>query len=421
MSEAALGYPERATVVAFDLARIRRDFPALDQRVHDRPLVYLDSAATALKPQSVIDAVNGVYGRDCANVHRAVHLLSQRATLAFEGTREKVRAFINARETAEIIFTGGTTEGINLVAQAYARPRLRPDDEIVLTGLEHHSNIVPWQLVCEATGARLKVVPVTDDGDVELAAFREAIGERTRLVTLAHASNALGTVLPVREVADLAHARDAVVVVDGAQGAPHLPLDVQALGCDFYAFSGHKLYGPTGVGVLYGRRELLEDMPPYKGGGDMIRSVTFEKTTYNDLPWRFEAGTPNIAGVVGLGAAIDYLGNIDESARVAHERELLDYGTKLLESLPGVRLIGTAARKIGVLSFVVDGIHPHDVGTIVDSEGVAIRTGHHCTQPLMDRFGIAATARASLGLYNSLADLDALGRAIEKAQEVFSR
>ncbi|HEY3233644.1 MAG TPA: cysteine desulfurase [Polyangiaceae bacterium] len=404
----------------YDVERVRSDFPALEQTVRGKPLVYLDSAATALKPHSVIDATVNTYARDCANVHRGVHLLSERATQAFESAREKVRAFINAAEAAEVIFVRGTTEAINLVAHSLARPRLRPGDEVLLTTLEHHSNIVPWQMVCEDTGAKLRIAPVTDRGEVELSGFEAELSDRTRIAAFAHASNALGTVLPVRKLADLAHQRGALVVVDGAQGVPHLSVDVQALGCDFYAFSGHKLYGPSGVGVLWGRRELLEEMPPYQGGGDMIRSVTFERTLYNDLPWRFEAGTPNIAGVIGLGAAIDYLAGFDAPSRMQHEQELLRYGTELLSDLPGVRLVGTAPEKIGVLSFVVEGIHPHDVGTVVDSEGVAIRTGHHCTQPLMDRLGIPATARASLGMYNTACDLDALGRAIQKAQKMFS-
>jgi cysteine desulfurase/selenocysteine lyase len=418
----ALTHPLPAPASAtFDVEAIRRDFPALHQDVHGKPLVYLDSAATALKPQAVIDAVTRVYTHDAANIHRGVHLLSQRATDAYEGTREKVRALLGASATAEIVFVRGTTEAINLVAASYGGPRLRAGDEVLVTALEHHSNIVPWQLVCKATGARLVVAPVTDSGEVELETFEACLSERTRIVAIAHVSNALGTVLPVKELVRAAHGAGAVVLVDGAQAAPHLPIDVRDLDADFYALSGHKLYGPTGAGVLWGRRALLEAMPPYQGGGDMIRSVTFENTTFNDLPWRFEAGTPDIAGVIGLGAAIDYLAALPAHARRAHEDDLLQYGTRMLTGLPGVRLIGTARHKIGVLSFLVDGIHPHDLGTIVDREGVAIRTGHHCAQPLMDRFGIPATARASLGLYNRREDLDALGRAIQKAQEMFSR
>ncbi|MFW6050078.1 MAG: SufS family cysteine desulfurase [Myxococcota bacterium] len=403
----------------FDVERIRRDFPALCQRVHDKPLVYLDNAATALKPQVVMDAVADVYGRDCANIHRGVHVLSQRATEAYEGAREIVRRFLNARHTEEIVFLRGTTEAINLVAQSYVRPRVGPGDEVLISGLEHHSNIVPWQLVAEQTGAKLVVVPITDAGEVPLEEVEKRLSERTALVAVAHVSNALGTVLPVAEIARLAHDRGVPVLLDGAQAVPHRSVDVQALGCDFYAFSAHKLYGPTGAGVLYGRRELLEAMPPYQGGGDMIRSVTFEKTEFAGLPAKFEAGTPHIAGVVGMGAAIDYVTNLGLDALEAHERDLLAYGTEALESIPGLRLIGTAEEKVGVLSFVMDGAHPHDIGTIVDVEGVAIRTGHHCAQPVMDRYGVPATARASLGLYNTRADIDALVRALGKVRELF--
>ncbi len=403
------------------IERARGDFPALEQRVHGKPLVYLDSAASALTPRPVIDAIVGVYERDRANVHRGVHLLSQRATESFEGARESIKRFLGAASTEEVIFTRGTTEGINLVAQSWARPRLGPGDEIVITGLEHHSNIVPWQMVCEQTGAKLVVVNVAEDGDVPMAEFEKAISaRRTRVVAIAHISNALGTVLPVRDVARLAHAYGAVIVVDGAQAAPHVAIDVQALECDFYAMSGHKLYGPTGIGVLWGRRELLEQMPPYQGGGDMIRSVTFEKTTYNDLPYKFEAGTPNIAGAVGLGAAVEYVSTIGFSALEEHERALLAYGTQALCQVPGLRLIGTAPHKVAVLSFVLDCAHPHDIGTIVDREGVAIRTGHHCAQPVMERFGVPATARASLGLYNNRDDIDALVRALIVVREIFS-
>jgi cysteine desulfurase/selenocysteine lyase len=402
-----------------DVERLRQQFPALHQEVHGKPLVYLDSAATALKPQSVIDAVSWAYARDCANVHRGVHQLSQRATDSFEAAREKVRELLNAREAKECVFVRGTTEALNLVAHGYAAGHLQSGDEVLISELEHHSNIVPWQLACERSGARLVVAPVSDDGALDLGRFAEKLSDRTRVVALSHVSNTLGTVLPIAEMARLAHERGAVVVVDGAQSAPHLPIDVQALGADFYAFSGHKLYGPTGIGVLYGRRELFQKLPPYQGGGSMIRVVTFEKTTYQGLPERFEAGTPDIAGAIGLGAAIDFLSSIDARARAAHEHDLLTYGTRLLESIPGVRLIGTAKDKIGVLSFVVDGIHPHDLGTIVDTAGVAIRTGHHCTQPLMARFGVPATARASLGLYNRRQDLDVLAGAIRQAQEMF--
>ena len=403
----------------WDVEKVRRDFPALAQEVHGRPLVYLDSAATALKPQAVIDAVDEVYARDCANVHRGVHLLSQRATLAFEAAREKARAFMNAREAAEVVWVRGTTEGINLVAQTLGR-QLRPGDEVLVTGLEHHSNLVPWQMATEATGATLVVADVTDTGEVPLEAFEQKLSAKTRIVALAHVSNTLGTVLPVKDVARLAHERGAVVVVDGAQAAPHLPMDVQDLDCDFYTWSGHKVYGPTGIGVLYGRRSIFEKLPPWQGGGSMIRSVSLTKSTYKDLPERFEAGTPDIAGAIGLGAAIDYLRAQDPAALAAHEARLLAYATATLSKIPGLRLIGTAPHKVAVLSFVVEGVHPHDLGTLVDGEGVAIRTGHHCTQPLMERFCVPATARASLGIYNTEADVDRLAAALRKAKELFS-
>ncbi|MDX2055794.1 MAG: cysteine desulfurase [Polyangiaceae bacterium] len=398
---------------------LRGEFPALHQTVHGQPLVYLDSAATALKPQSVIDAVTQVYAKDCGNIHRAVHLLSARATDAFEGARTKVRKFLGAQADAEIIFVRGTTEGMNLVASSWARNQLQAGDEILITGLEHHSNIVPWQLVAQQTGAKLKVVPVSDSGEVTLEAFQAELSAKTRLVSVAHVSNTLGTVLPVKRITELAHQAGALVAIDGAQAVAHLPVDVKDIDCDFYAFSAHKLYGPTGTGVLYGKRALLEQMPPYQSGGDMIRSVTFEKTTFNELPWKFEAGTADIAGVVGLGAAIDFMGRFDFEELATRDRALVQYGSELLSSLPGVRLIGTAKEKVSVISFVIEGIHPHDIGTIADSVGVAIRTGHHCTQPLMDRFNLPATARASLGIYSRREDLDALGRAIKKAQEMF--
>jgi len=404
---------------AFDVQRVREDFPALHQEVHGKPLVYLDTAATSLKPQSVIDAVADVYARDCANIHRAVHLLSQRATARYEEAREKVRVFLNAAGKTEVVFTRGTTEAINLVAQSWGRAFLRKGDEVLVTELEHHSNIVPWQILCQQTGATLVVVPITDSGEVLREAFEQELSDRTRLVALAHVSNALGTVLPVAELIALAHDRGAVVLLDGAQAVPHVEVDVQALDCDFYAFSGHKLYGPTGIGALYGKERLLEDMPPYQGGGDMIRTVTFEETTYNDLPYKFEAGTPNIAGAIGLGAAIDYFTSLDTQALHAHENAVLRYATKALESVPGVRLIGTAPGKVSALSFLMGAAHPHDIGTIVDSEGVAIRTGHHCAQPVMEHFGVAATARASLGMYNTTDDVDALVGALQKVQELF--
>jgi cysteine desulfurase/selenocysteine lyase len=403
----------------FDVERARTDFPALHQEVHGKPLVYLDSAATTLKPQVVLDAVVEVYARDCANIHRAVHLLSQRATARYEEARGKVRAFLNASRKTEVIFTRGTTEAINLVAQSFVRTLLREGDEVLVSELEHHSNIVPWQLVCQQTGAKLVVVPMTERGEILPEAFEDKLSERTKMVALAHVSNALGTVLPVAELITRAHEVGAFVLLDGAQAVSHVEVDVQALNCDFYAFSGHKLYGPTGIGALYGKEKLLEGMPPYQGGGDMIRSVTFAETIYNDLPYKFEAGTPNIAGAIGLGAAIDYYGSFDQSAVHAHEQDVLRYATEALQSVPGLELIGTAPGKVAALSFLMDAAHPHDIGTIVDSEGVAIRTGHHCAQPVMEHFGIAATARASLGMYNTRSDVDALVRSLGKVQELF--
>ena len=408
-----------STRAVFDVQRVREDFPALHQDVHGKPLVYLDSAATTLKPQSVIDAVDEVYARDCANIHRAVHLLSQRATARFEEAREKVRTFLNASNQTEIVFTRGATEAINLVAQSWGRSSLREGDEVLVTELEHHSNIVPWQILCQQTGAKLVVVPMTDRGEVLREAFEKKLSERTRLVAMSHVSNALGTVLPVAELIALAHGHGALVLLDGAQAVSHVDVDVQSLDCDFYAFSGHKLYGPTGIGVLYGKERLLDKMPPYQGGGDMIRSVTFEETIYNDLPYKFEAGTPHIAGAIGLGAAIDYFSSFDAGLVHAHENALLRYATEALEAVSGVRLIGTAPGKVAALSFLMESAHPHDIGTIVDAEGVAIRTGHHCAQPVMEHFGIAATARASLGMYNSREDIDALVAALRKVQELF--
>ena len=404
---------------SFDVDAVRADFPAIHQEVHGRPLVYLDSAATTLKPRVVIEAVQEVYARDCANIHRAVHLLSQRATARYEGAREKIRAFLNAGAASEIIFTRGTTEAINLVAQSYGRPQLAEGDEVLVTELEHHSNIVPWQMLCQQTGAKLIVVPITERGEVLREHFETKLSDRTKIAAFAHVSNALGTVLPARELVRLAHARGAITVVDGAQAVSHVDVDVQALDCDFYAFSGHKLYGPTGIGVLYGKERLLDSMPPYQGGGDMIRSVTFEETIYNELPYKFEAGTPNIAGAIGLGAAVDYFGSFDQAAVEAHEAKVLRYATEALETVPGIRPIGTAPGKVAVLSFLMDAAHPHDIGTIVDAEGVAIRTGHHCAQPVMEHFGIAATARASLGMYNTKGDVDALVRSLHKVQELF--
>jgi cysteine desulfurase/selenocysteine lyase len=398
---------------------IRAEFPILGQLVHGHPLVYLDNANTTQKPQSVIDAERRYYEHDNANIHRATHLLSERATRAYEGARQRVRRFINAREAREVILTRGCTDGINLVAQSWGRTNLRAGDEVVLTWMEHHSNIVPWQLVCEQTGATLRVVPISDAGELDMAAYEAALGERTRFVSAIHVSNALGTINPVERMVELAHARGVPVLLDGAQALAHLPVDVQALDCEFYAFSAHKMYGPTGTGALYGKASVLEKMPPYQGGGDMIASVTFEKTTYNTLPYKFEAGTPNIAGVVGFGAAVDFLAQFDMREVEAREEELLGYATARLEAVDGLRVIGRAARKAGVLSFVLEGVHPHDVGTILDREGVAVRTGQHCAQPVMDRYGIPATVRASFGIYNTREEVDVLVRALARVREVF--
>jgi cysteine desulfurase/selenocysteine lyase len=406
--------------VSFDVGRVREDFPILKQRVYGKPLVYLDNAASSQKPQAVIDAISRFYSEDYANIHRGLHALSERATQAYEGARETVRQFVNAPTEQEIVFVRGTTEAINLVAQSYARPRLQPGDEILISAMEHHSNIVPWQIVCAERGARLQVVPITDAGELRLDVYEALLGPRTKLVAIAHVSNALGTINPIRKLIDLAHRQHIAVLVDGAQAVPHLAVDVQSLDCDFYAFSAHKLYGPSGIGVLFGKAALLEAMPPYQGGGDMISSVTFEKTTYNCLPYKFEAGTPHIAGAVGLGAAIDYVNGIGLETIAAYEHELLAEATARLTAIPEVRLIGTAQEKAGVLSFVIEGIHPHDVGTVLDREGIAIRAGHHCAQPLMQRLGIPATARASFGLYNTHAEIDALVAGIYKVLEVFA-
>lgn len=411
--------PTTTAAAPLDVARIRQDFPILHQRVHGRPLAYLDNANTTQKPRAVIAATERYYAEDNANVHRSTYLLSERATQAYEGARAKVQRFVNAASPREIVFTRGCTEGINLVAGSWGRANLRPGDEVVVTWLEHHSNIVPWQMVCEQTGARLRVVPVDDAGEVSLEAFEDALGERTRFVSIIHVSNAIGTVNPVREMIALAHRRGVPVLVDGAQAVPHLPVDVQALDCDFYAFSAHKMYGPTGIGALYGRAELLEAMPPWQGGGDMIASVTFEKTTYNTLPYKFEAGTPNIAGAVGFGAAVDYLQQFDMGAIVRHERDLLEYATARLEAVPGVRLIGRARERLGVVSFVVEGVHPHDVGTVLDRQGVAVRTGQHCAQPVVERFGVPATVRASFGLYNTREEIDALVEGLAVVRQLF--
>jgi len=405
---------------AFDVGRIRADFPLLRQQVHGQPLVYLDNAATSQKPQVVIDTLTRYYAEENSNVHRGVHVLSERATEAYEAARANVRRFLNAADTREVIFVRGATEGINLVAQSYGRASIKPGDEIIISWMEHHSNIVPWQMLCEEKGAVLRVVPINEDGEVLLDEYERLLNPRTKFVALVHVSNALGTINPVKRMIEMAHRQRVPVLLDGAQAVAHLPVDVQELDCDFYVFSGHKVLGPTGIGILYGKADFLEDMPPYQGGGDMILSVTFEKTRYNTLPYKFEAGTPHIAGVVGLGAALDYLRGIGLDRIAAYEQALLAYGTDVLLAIPGLRLIGTAKEKASVLSFVIEGIHAHDIGTILDQEGIAIRAGHHCAMPVMQRFGVPATARASLAFYNTRGELDALGRAIGKAIELFS-
>jgi cysteine desulfurase/selenocysteine lyase len=407
-----------ASTAPYDVAALRAAFPALDQRVHGRPLVYLDNAATTQKPQAVIDALVRYYTADNANIHRGVHALSERATAAHEAAREAVRAFINAASAHEIVFTRNATESINLVARAWGAANLQPGDEVLITAMEHHSNIVPWQLVCAERGAVLKVAPIDDRGELVEDAFDALLGPRTKMVAIVHVSNALGTVNPVARLTARAHRAGATVLVDGSQAVHHLPVDVQAIGADFYAFTGHKLYGPTGIGVLYGREAVLEAMPPFLGGGDMIRTVTFEGSTWNDLPFKFEAGTPHIAGAVGLHAAIDFVRGVGVEAIGAHEAGLLVRAQAALGAIDGVRIIGTAREKAGVVSFVMDGVHPHDIGTIVDREGVAIRTGHHCAQPVMDRFGIPATARASLALYNTAEDIDAFAAAVRRVREL---
>jgi len=410
---------EAGTTTAYDVAAIRRDFPILSLRVYGKPLVYLDNAASAQKPRAVIDAERDVYERGYANIHRGVHYLSVHATDHYDAAREKARAFLNAEEAHEIVFVRGTTEAVNLVAQTWGRANVRAGDEILITALEHHSNIVPWQMLCDEKGARLAVAPILDSGEVDLAALERLLTPRTRMVSIAHLSNALGTVLPVKRIAELAHAAGALVFVDGAQAVPRMPVDVRGLGVDFYAFSSHKVYGPSGVGVLYGRTELLDAMPPYQGGGDMIRSVTFEKTTYNSLPYKFEAGTPNIAGGIAFGTALDYVTGLGLARIEAHERDLLAYATESLAAIPEVTIVGTAPEKAGVLSFVLQGVHPHDIGTVLDREGIAVRTGHHCAQPVMDRFGLPATARASFGLYNTREEVDVLAGGIRTVLRMF--
>ena len=405
---------------ALDVSRIREDFPILKQRVHGKPLVYLDNAATSQKPQVVIDTLTRYYNTENANVHRGLHYLSERATEEYEATRPKVRQLLNAAEDPEIIFVRGTTEGINLVAQSYGRQNVGEGDEVIISAMEHHSNIVPWQILCRERGAHLRVIPMNDAGELLIDEYEKLLGPRTKLVSTVHLSNSLGTINPIEQIVEMAHSYGVPVLLDGAQSAPHMPIDVRKIDCDFFVFSGHKLYGPTGVGILYGKAALLEAMPPYQSGGDMIKSVTFEKTVYNSLPYKFEAGTPNIGGVIGLGAAVDYVTDVGLDRIHHYEQGLLEYGTERLSSISGLRLIGTAREKVGILSFTFESIHPHDIGTILDTEGIAIRTGHHCTQPVMERFGIAATARASLAFYNTKEELDALVKGIDKVIEVFS-
>jgi cysteine desulfurase/selenocysteine lyase len=412
--------PKKTMPAKLDVASVRDDFPILKQTVHGNPLVYLDNAATTQKPQVVLDSLIRYYTTINANVHRGVHFLSERATHEYEEARTKVQRFIGAAEPREIIFVRGITEGINLVAQTYGRKHVQAGDEVIISAMEHHSNIVPWQILCEEKGAKLRVIPINDQGELLLDEYEKLLNPRTKFVSVVHVSNSLGTINPVKRIIESAHRLNVPVLLDGAQSAPHMPVNVQELDCDFYTFSGHKIFGPTGIGVLYGKANLLEAMPPYQGGGDMISSVTFERTTYNVLPYKFEAGTPDIAGAIGLGTALDYLRGLSWEAVMAHEHELLDYATAAVSEIPGLRLIGTAKEKASVLSFVLDGVHPHDIGTILDREGVAIRTGHHCTQPLMDRFGVPATARASFALYNTKEEIDALVRGLHKVQEMFA-
>ena len=408
------------TAIASLAERVRQDFPILRQTVHGKPLVYLDNAATSQKPKSVIDAMTNFYTQDCANVHRGAYLLSERATDSYEAARGKAQRFLNAADIREIVFVRGATEGINLVAHTFVKPRLAAGDEVLITAMEHHSNIVPWQIVTAERGAHLRVAPIDDRGELILEEFERLLGPRTRFVSVTHVSNALGSINPVHRIIQMAHAHGVPVLIDGAQSAPHARVDTQDLNCDFYVFSGHKVYGPTGIGVLYGKAAHLESMPPYQGGGDMILSVTFEKTEYNAPPYKFEAGTPNIAGAIGLGAAIDYVESLGLEDITAHEGELLCHATGALAAIPGVRIVGTSRQKAGVLSFVVEGIHAHDVATILDREGIAVRAGHHCAQPVMQRFGLAATARASFAMYNTIEEVDALASAVAKVKEIFN-
>jgi cysteine desulfurase / selenocysteine lyase len=405
---------------AFDVKGVRADFPILRTLIHGKPLVYLDNAATTQKPQAVIDRVARFFSEENSNVHRGVHFLSERATEVYEASRRTVSRFLNARDEKEIVFVRGTTEAINLVAQTYGRVHVGTGDEVLITAMEHHSNIVPWQMLCDETGARLRVVPMTDEGELRLDEYERLLTKRTKIVAVVHVSNALGTINPVKRIVERAHARGIPVLVDGAQAVAHMRVDVQALDCDFYAFSGHKVFAPTGIGALYAKASLLETMPPYQGGGDMISSVTFERTTYNVIPYKFEAGTPNISGAVGLAAALDYVDGAGLDRINDYERDLVAYGTDALSQIPGLRLTGTAPHKAGILAFVLDGVHPHDVGTILDRDGIAIRTGHHCCQPLMDRLGVPATARASLALYNTREEVDALATSLDKVRQVFA-
>jgi cysteine desulfurase/selenocysteine lyase len=406
-------------LASFNVSLIRQDFPILNLRIHEKPLVYLDNAATSQKPQKVIDAITNYYLDENSNIHRGVHWLSEKATAHYESSRENVRRFLNARSGREIIFTRGATEGINLAARSWGEKFLKEGDEILISGMEHHSNIVPWQILCQRTGATLKIIPVTDSGQIEMDVYERLLNERTRLVSIVHVSNVLGTINPVQQMIQKAHDIGALTLLDGAQSIPHIPVDVQTLDCDFFVFSGHKLFAPTGIGALYAKEEILEQMDTYQSGGDMIRSVTFEKTIYNSLPHRFEAGTPNIEGAIGLGAAIAYLEELDLEGASLHEQALLEYGEQLLSEIPGLKIIGTASQKTGVISFILDGIHPHDIGTILDQEGIAIRTGHHCCQPLMERFGIPATARASLAFYNTKVEMDILAASVKKVIRLF--
>jgi cysteine desulfurase/selenocysteine lyase len=412
--------PSSAVLNAFDVEKIREDFPILKQKVHGKPLVYLDNAATSQKPKAVIDAIAHYYLADNANIHRGVHELSQRSTHAYEATRGKLKKFLNAPDAHEIIFVRGATEAINLVAASYGHKCVKAGDEVIVSALEHHSNIVPWQMLCQSVGATLKVIPMNDRGELLLEEYEKLLNPRTKVVAVAHVSNALGTVNPVKEIASLARRQGAVVVVDGAQSVPHMKIDVQALDCDFYALSGHKMFGPTGIGALWGRAKLLKSIPPYQGGGDMIRTVTFEKTTYNTIPYKFEAGTPHIEGGIGLGAAVDYLLAIGMDNIAAYEHELVEYGTAALARVEGLRIVGTAKDKASVLSFIIDGVHPHDIGTVLDRQGIAVRTGHHCAQPVMDRLGVPATTRASLAFYNTRQEIDALVAGLAKVKEIFA-